>query len=201
MKSPTGENIKCPVCSSTDSTRTLWFYLKNEVLGKKNKNKYLWFSPDRIIKKKALKAGIELTIPEKRYMPNCYDENKKLPGGVFDVIIFSNQLQFLKNDEKALAELRRLLRTGGFVLIQTIVNPEMDRTYEQISTDDDRDRLKKFYEPGIRSMYGINFHKHLSRAGFDVEIINYADRLGEEAIQYYQLGSSYRNTIFKCKKP
>jgi hypothetical protein len=36
-------NICCPECNFHESTRTLWFYLSSEILGKKNKNRFLYF--------------------------------------------------------------------------------------------------------------------------------------------------------------
>ncbi len=195
------KSFVCSSCGSDDALRALWFYIKNEILGKKNKNKFLWFSPTSQIRKTLKRLDIDVSIPDAHYLPKLDNGGDKLQGGYFDVIVFSHELQYFEEDETILAELRRLLRTGGVVLIQTIVNPEMDRSYEQISTDDDRDRLRKYYEKGMRTMYGANFGKHLARAGFEVEAINYAERLGEGAITYYKLAQSYRNTIYKCKKP
>lgn len=197
------KNAVCPVCRSTEADRVLWFYLTNEVLGKKNKRKFLYFSPHPVILKKMQGYDIDPEIATKDYFILHQFENKekRLKGGVYDVIIFSRQLEFLDDDELVLAELRRLLRTGGFVVLQTIVNPEMDRTYEHIVNDEDRDRLKQYFEPGVVSIYGVNFHKHLAKAGFKVEVIDFAHRLGEGAIDYYRLGNGVRETIYKCKKP
>ena len=45
-----------------------------------------------------------------------------------------------------------------------------------------------------------HFCKFLIRAGFDVEIIQYAYQLGDGAKKYYRLEDNYRSTIYKCKK-
>ena len=196
------ENALCPGCGSIESTRTLWFYMTNEVLGKKNKNKFLYFAPEKAILKRLREYDINLDIAEFDYFQLLDSENiSKFQGGVYDVIIFSHLIQYVKNDMQAFHELRRLLRPGGFVILQTIINQEMDRTYEHINTLEDRDRLKNFFEPGVESIYGANFHKHLIKAGFKVEVIDYADQLGSDAQSYYRLGNGERELIFKCKKP
>ena len=196
------ENALCPGCGSIESTRTLWFYLTNEVLGKKNKNKFLYCSPEKAILKRLEKYEIDLNTKELVYFHTLGNkELSSLQGGVYDVIIFSQLIQFVKDDIKVFHELRRLLRPGGFVLIQTIINPKMDRTYEHIETPEDQDRLRNFFEPGVESIYGANFYKHLTKAGFSVETIDYADQLGDEARKYYSLGDGQRELIFKCKKP
>jgi SAM-dependent methyltransferase len=194
-------NALCPYCRSTEADRTIWFYLTNEVIGLKNKSRFLYVDPHPILLKKLKQNNIQVEVLDKSYFNHEIYRNHKVQGGIYDVIIFSHQLQYMKNDEACLEELKRLLRTGGIALIQTIVHPEMDRTYEHINTSDDRDRLKEYYEPGIESVYGVNFHKHLKKAEFKIEIIDFAQLLGESATQYYCLGNGDREKIYKCKKP
>lgn len=195
------QNAMCPACASLESTRALWFYLTNEVLGKKNKNKFLYVNPEKSVLKRLKDYEITLDTVSLSAVDNKHEsKSTALKGGFYDVIIFSHQLEYVKDDIFVLMELRRLLRQGGFILVQTIINPHMDRTYEHIITDEDRDRLNKFFEPGVESIYGENFYKHLSKTGFQVEIIDYADRLGHIARKYYSLGNGDRELIFKCKK-
>lgn len=203
VKAPYRPNAKCPYCRSTEADRVLWFYLSNEILAQKNKKKFLYVGPHPHTLGKLKLRGIQADTLQLEYFTMNQHEiaGTRLRGGIYDVVVFSHQLQFLTNDDAVFAELKRLLRTGGLILIQTIVHPGMDRTYEQISTPEDRDRLKEYYEPGAKSIYGINFHKHLRRAGFQVSIIDFAQQLGEGAIGYYGLGNGVRETIYQCKKP
>jgi SAM-dependent methyltransferase len=194
-------NAKCPVCDSLESTRTLWFYLSNEVLGRKNKNKFLYFSPEPAIFEKLKQFNIELNESTFEYFNNLQVPGfEKLIGGRYDVIIFSNLLQYVKDEHSVFNELKRLLRPGGFVIIITLINWEMDRTYENPVNDEDRDRLQQFFEPGLERVYGADFQKRLLKAGFGVEAIDYADQLGTVAREYYRLGDGTREMIFKCKK-
>jgi SAM-dependent methyltransferase len=195
-------NALCPGCYSLESTRVLWFYLKNEVLGQKNKQRLLCIDTDRVLSAKLM----ELDIPHEICKPEYFSRlerlasNEKLKGGYFDVILCSHVLEFQPNDELVFEELRRCLRPGGFVLVQTIINWEMDRAYEDPKTAEDKARLAKYYEPGVQRIYGSDFKKQLAKAGFKVEKIDYADQLGSSAKAYYQLGDGTREMIFKCKK-
>jgi len=194
-------NARCPECGSLESTRTLWFYLSNEVLGKKNKNKFLYFSPEPVLYEKLKNFTIQLEEQSLEYFNNLHNAGfEKLQGSRYDVIIFSHQLQYVKDDQAVFNELNRLLRPGGFVVILTLVNWEMDRTYEKPVTDEDRDRLRLLFEPGLERVYGADFQKRLVKAGFGVEAIDYADQLGSFAREYYRLGDGSREMIFKCKK-
>jgi SAM-dependent methyltransferase len=195
------ENVRCPECGSLESGRVLWFYLTNEVLGKKNKNRFLYFSPDKVIIEKLQHYPIETEIAYPEYFDRLADSNfEKLPGGKFDVIIFVHLLQMVKDEQVVFTELRRLLRTGGFVIVMTLVNWEMDRTYLKPVTDEDKDRLKNYYTPGLERVYGSDVGKRILKAGFEVETIDFAEQLGNAARKYYRLGEGSREIIFKCKK-
>jgi SAM-dependent methyltransferase len=195
------DNAKCPVCGSLESTRTLWFYLSNEVLGRRNKNKFLYFSPEPAIFEKLTQYKIELGEYNYSYFNDLLVPGfEKLQGSRYDVIIFSHLLQFMKDEQTVFSELKRLLRPGGFVIIISLINWGMDRTYENPVTDEDRDRLHRFFEPGLERVFGADFQKRLSKAGFDVEAVDYADQLGAVAREYYRLGDGAREMIFKCKK-
>lgn len=202
-KLPYRRNARCPYCHSLEADRVLWFYLTNEIIGKKNKKRFLYIDPQQPILNKLEQLNINVDIESRNTFINRLipSNRKKDQGSIYDVVIFSQQLQFIGNEDLVLAELKRLLRTGGIILLQTIVNPNMDRAYENIETAEDRDRLKNFYQPGIKSIYGINLSKQLTKAGFKVEVIDFAQQLGESAIEYYRLGNSSREIIYKCKKP
>lgn len=196
------ENASCPECYSLESTRLLWFYLKNEVLGQKNKNNFLCFDSEPILIEKLKKHNINPEQSDLNYLNRLSEiqPENKLKGGKTDVIIFSHVLEYVKKEDEVFEELKRLLRTGGFLLIQTIVNWEMERAYENPKTSEDKDRLNKYFEPGTQRIYGSDFKKLLVRAGFKVEKIDYADQLGTSAKAYYRLGDGAREMIFKCKK-
>jgi SAM-dependent methyltransferase len=192
----------CPACGSVESSRLIWLYLTNEVLGKKNKKKFLLCSPEPVLLKKMKKHDIDLAIVQRDDLISPQPKNsRQLTGGVFDVILFLHQLEYLDESEEVLPVLKRLLRPGGFVLIQTLVNQAMDRKYDKIVSDEDRDRLKEFMKPGVKRVFGSDLQKTLSKAGFMVETIDYGSRLGSAAVQYYQLGKGQHELIYKCKKP
>lgn len=194
-------NAQCPNCKSLESSRALMFYLCDEVLGQKNKKRFLYFEPEKVVVDKLSSKDVRVEKSDILYLnsltENCSD---RLSGGEKDVIICSHVLQYTKDDEGALQELKRLLRPGGIILIVTLINWEMDRSYENPSSNEDRERLDEFFEPGVERVYGANFFKILVKAGFEVEAIDYAERLGDNAQKYYQLGTADREMIFKCRK-
>ena len=199
---PLRSNAMCPNCYSLESTRVLWFYLSDEVIGKKNKNNFLYFEPESALLGKLKQTSVDIITSNLDYLNsiNHLEQGEKLKGGKADVIIFSHVLEFAEDEEAVFEELKRLLRPGGFVLIQTIINWEMDRSYENPSTWEDKDRLNEYFTPGVERIYGADVAKHLVKAGFKVEVIDYSEQLGSAANSYYRLGNGAREMIFKCKK-
>ncbi|MFA9390757.1 MAG: methyltransferase domain-containing protein [Prolixibacteraceae bacterium] len=192
----------CPNCYSLESTRLLWFYLSDEVLGRKNKNNVLYFEAEKAVLNRLLANGIKVEVAGLKYLNQLNSEKRqadRLMGGQFDVVLLSHVLEFTNDENSVFEELKRLLRPGGFVLLQTAINWEMDRSYQLPQTTEDQERLKKYFVPGVQRIFGSNLENQLIKAGFDVEKIDYADQLGGAAIKYYQLGSN-GEIIFKCKK-
>ena len=194
-------NGKCPICGSKAADRILWLYLQNEVTASKTKKHYLFFEHNTFIADKIFNTDLQVDIIsfESTFQADKIF-NEKIKERKYDVIIFAHLLEKTEDEQYALAKLRNLLRNGGYLLIMTIVNQHMDRTYEKPATSEDKERLGRYYVRGVKRVYGNNVAKHLAKAGFEVEAIDYADQLGNAARTYYQLGEDSEEIIYKCKK-
>jgi SAM-dependent methyltransferase len=192
-------NSICPSCYSTEATRTLWFYLNDEILGQKSKRRFLYFNPEEPILRKMQQHPISITTASGALFESG-NQRWELEGYPFDVILFTHQLQYVPDDLEALKALYSMLRPGGVALVTTIVNPHMDRTYDNPETEEDMDRLSHYYEPGVRRVYSRDLKKRIEKCGFRVSEIDYADLLGEAARNYYSLGNGDREIIYFCKK-
>jgi SAM-dependent methyltransferase len=192
-------NAICPSCYSTEATRTLWFFLNDEILGQKNKRRFLYFNPEEPILRKLQLQPISVTTASGALFESG-NKRWELEGYPFDVILFIQQLQYVPDDMEALKALYSMLRPGGVAIVTTLVNPSMDRTYDHPETEEDIDRLSTYYEPGVRRVYSRELIKRIEKSGFRVSVVDYADLLGEAARNYYSLGNGDREMIYICKK-
>jgi len=197
------ENARCPVCGSLERYRLIYIYLKN---------KTNIFGPPL---KKMLHTAPELLLAEKflsnryiDYVSSDIDPGKtgamikidltdiSMADNTVDVIISSHVLEHIIDDKKALSEMFRILKPGGWALI--LVPIISDRTFVSSEIKDEKDRIRLYGKEDHVRGYGLDFKELLQDTGFKVEIINYAKELSDTEIQY--LGLLKEDYIFHCRK-
>ena len=92
------------------------------------------------------------------------------PDESFDVIYCSHVLEHVPEDRKAMAEFHRLLKPGGWAVINVPVTEES--TFEDPSVTDPEERLRLFGQKDHVRRYGRDYLDRLRAAGFQVEIVS-----------------------------
>ena len=162
----------CPNCGSLSRTRRLWDLMQSEFL--KKDISILDFSPSRSFYRK-LKNQKNISyfstdlsgdfIADYQYNITQIDSK----DSTFDLIICFHVLEHIENDGKAMAELFRVLRTGGKCIIQTPFK-EGD-IYEDFSLTTEAERLYHFGQIDHVRIYSINgLSQRLMEHGFRVEV-------------------------------
>ncbi len=91
---------------------------------------------------------------------DCSDE-------CFDAIVCHHVLEHVPNDRKALSELYRVLKSGGWASIQVPI--KRDTTFEDAEANDPESRMKYYGQADHVRIYGGDFIDRLRSAGFTVE--------------------------------
>ena len=104
-----------------------------------------------------------------------------LPDASFDAIICSHVLEHVDRDRDALAELRRVVAPGGWVLLMVPQDLGRAETYEDAAITDPAARRAAYWQDDHVRLYGRDFADRIRAAGFDVEVIVMADALGPAA--------------------
>jgi SAM-dependent methyltransferase len=197
-------NVECPYCGSLERIRNLLFYVQNETDLLTGKYRLLHFAPEwaliPIFKKNKKLEYITADIN-----PNLADYqvdimNIPFPDNSFDYIICSHVLGHVPDEKKAIAELYRVLKTGGTALVATLIDLTNPHTFETNEADAPQKRLQYYSEPDLFRLHGTDFGERLAQGGFNVETINYPLLLGQEITQKYALGDGSRELIYKCSK-
>lgn len=117
----------------------------------------------------------------------------------FDVILCSHVLEHIADDQRAMGELFRVLKPGGWAILQSPVDSGRARTFEDpnIVTPEDRERV--FGHSDHVRIYGHDYKDRLDQAGFTVQLDEYGRDLGAEAIRRYSLRKDAE--IYLCTKP
>ncbi len=136
------KNMLCPNCLSTDRDRLIYFYLTTKKELRQKKLILLHIAPEPSLKK-YLKSFSNITYCsgdkfEKRYQGFYYDKETlnldltrlQYPNEKFDIIICNHVLEHIKEDDKALQEIKRVLKPDGWAILQVPIAKENQNTIE-----------------------------------------------------------------------
>lgn len=117
----------------------------------------------------------------------------------YDVAFCNHVMEHVDNDIKAMKEIRRVLRPGGWAIIQIpLFRPLRETTYEDASITNPRDREKAFGQDDHVRLYGLDYADRLRSAGFDVTEDDFVNSFSQEEQNRFALPNN--EPIFFCKK-
>ena len=196
------KNALSPSTYSLERHRILWLYLKNETNVFSKKIKLLHFAPEAAfhgIFKKSNNISydtIDLNSPLAKIKADIC--NLPLEDNTYDFILCNHVLEHINDDIKAMSELYRVLKKGGIGIFQIPIDINRDKTFEDSSIKDPKERNKVFGQYDHVRIYGMDYYDRLRSVGFSVEQIKYADNLTKDEIKKYCLNSN--EIIPVCKK-
>ena len=197
------ENAMCPNCFSLERTRVLLEYLKNETNLFTQSLKLLHIAPERCLFDKIKTLNIEYIDGDINPVlaRNVIDITKiKYPDNYFDLIICSHVLGHISDEQKAVKELKRVLSVNGKALIMTVIDPNLEHTFEDETIITPKDRLEKYGEFDLVRRHGLDFDKRLERAGFKVRKVDYRKSIPSDLKAKLCVGNGNRELIFECTK-
>lgn len=116
-----------------------------------------------------------------------------------DIIFCNHVLEHVEDDMKALSEMRRVLKPGGWAILQVpFFYPLPKTTYEDKSITDPKEREKEFGQDDHVRMYGEDYGARLASSGFQVMEERLIDELSEAEKKRYALPD--KEIIFKVVK-
>lgn len=119
--------------------------------------------------------------------------------GRFDVVLCSHVLEHVNDDLRALRELLRVTRPGGFVAVLVPIDVSLTETLEGVSSSDPRDRWRHYGQGDHVRMYShAGLLERLGAAGFEVQVLVAAD-LGLSAL--YRCGIGLTGAVFLATRP
>ncbi len=105
----------------------------------------------------------------------------------FDVILCNHVLEHIPNDEKAMQELFRIMKKGGWGVFQIPQDIKRKTTFEDDSITDKKERAKIFGQYDHVRIYGLDYFDKLREVGFDIEAVDLTSELPKKEIEKYRL--------------
>ncbi|MDP3354233.1 MAG: methyltransferase domain-containing protein, partial [Flavobacteriaceae bacterium] len=116
----------------------------------------------------------------------------------FDVVFCNHVLEHIIDDQKAMSELYRVMKKGGFGIFQVPQDLNLEKTFEDFTITNPKERAIHFGQYDHVRIYGQDYFKRLENAGFEVHQINLSTELSPELINQYKLTEN--EILPYCKK-
>jgi SAM-dependent methyltransferase len=185
------EGVLCPRCFSLERHRLLWLFLKNRTDFFSSPLKVLHVAPEQCFFKRfrEMKNLWYITADLESPLADVKLDVQSMPfnNDTFDVVICNHVLEHVEDDGKAIAEIRRILKPGGYAIMQVPFNSSMEKTYEDTSITDPLEREKHFRQKDHLRLYGKDYPERVAKYGLRINHVNYIDEVTEEMRQRYVL--------------
>lgn len=196
------ENVLSPSTLSLERHRLLWLYLKNETELFKRDLKLLHFAPEQAFYKRFRKfPNLEYTTTDLNSpLADVKADICDLPfeNDSFDFILCNHVLEHIPDDTKAMQELYRVLKPGGTAILQIPQDLKREKTFQDDSITDPRERARIFGQYDHVRVYGRDYFDKLRQIGFKVEEADYTSQLSDSEIDKYRLANG--EIIPLCRK-
>lgn len=185
------ENALSPGTLSLERHRQMWLYLQNETDFFTKNLKVLHIAPEQEFLRR-FKAMHNLDYTSADLFSPIVDVKADvldLPfeDESFDVVICNHVLEHIEDDAKAMGELYRVMKKGGWGILQVPMKNSLEKTYEDFTITDPKERQKHFGQYDHVRWYGMDYFDRLRRAGFQAEANYYSKHFSAEEIRRYGL--------------
>jgi len=182
---------KCPHCGSLERHRLLWLFLQRDTdMFQQNGKKMLHVAAEPCLENHFRKIcgknylTTDLCDPEAMMKMDITDI--KYPDETFDIIMCNHVLEHIPDDIKAMSELYRVLKNGGWAVLQ-VPMADMEKTYEDELITSEAGRLEAFGQGDHVRLYGKDYADRLKSAGFNVKITGLSEVAAKDEIKRMRL--------------
>ena len=197
-------NALCPNCLALERHRLMWLYLQDKTNFFKEPADILHIAPELCFIKrfKKIHGNRYLTADIESPLADVKLDVLNIPfdSDTFDIVFCNHVMEHVSDDFKAMSEIFRVLRPGGWAIIQIpLFYPLKDATYEDETIVEPKGREKAFGQSDHVRMYGKDYSDRLRSQGFEVTEDWLAKSLPKAVAEKYAL--PFDEPIFFCRKP
>ena len=187
-------NVLSPSTLSLERHRLLWLYLTRKTQFFEKRLKVLHVAPEQAFYKhfKKLKNLEYITTDLYSPLADIKADICKLPfeDKSFDVILCNHVLEHIVDDTKAMQELFRVLKVGGWGVFQVPQDVNRKKTYSDDTITDPKERTRIFGQYDHVRIYGMDYFEKLQNIGFEVKQIPCKEISTEHEIERFRLNST-----------
>ncbi|OZB84548.1 MAG: SAM-dependent methyltransferase [Halothiobacillus sp. 13-55-253] len=202
-----GSNLKafeCPWCGCHDRERHIFMYMTAAGLLPDLSGKHvLRFAPEKRLAPKIQAASAERYIrcdlfPQSEDVIQVDMLNIPFDEASFDLLIANHVLEHVSDDARALQEITRVLKPGGFAILQTPFCAKLHATWEDAGIDNDQARREAYGQEDHVRLYGGNIFQRFSSFGLTSSVKTHAELLPD--IDPDEFGINHKEPFFLFQK-
>jgi SAM-dependent methyltransferase len=197
------QNAICWRCGAHERQRALWLYLERHPKLLSRAGELLHFAPEWCLERR-LRA-----VPGLRYQTADLDPRLgelqlditdiALPDGSVGAILCSHVLEHIEDDRAAIAELARVLKPGGWLLVMVPLDVEREETWEDPTIVEPAERERAFWQYDHVRLYAPDLAERLRAPGLEVERVRWTRELGAALAARHRLLDA--DDVFHCVRP
>ncbi|TDU42838.1 methyltransferase family protein [Gelidibacter sediminis] len=184
-------NVLSPSTLSLERHRLLWLYLKRDTDFFSAPKKVLHFAPEQAFYKRfrAMKHLDYVTTDLHSPLADVKADICNLPfkDNEYDIILCNHVLEHIPDDTKAMQELYRIMKPGGYGIFQIPLDINRVETFEDDTITDQKERAAIFGQYDHVRIYGRDYFDKLRTIGFTVEEVDYTATLSDADVLRYCL--------------
>jgi SAM-dependent methyltransferase len=171
------KNVRCPNCGSNQRTRLLHLFFEFRTGIYRRNVRVLHISPKRPLAE-VLRSHRNIDHVCGALFPERFSDfnavkvdvtNIEFDEAEFDVVICNHVLEHVQEDDTAMGEMYRVLRPGGFAVLQVPLALDRETSLEDPSVVEKKDRIRAYGQKDHLRLYGLDYFESLGKAGFRVE--------------------------------
>ena len=196
------ENAIAPDTMSLERHRLMWLFMKEKTNLFTAELKFLHIAPEYCFIKifKGMKnldyITADLISPwadVKMDVHNIpFDENS------FNVVICNHVLEHVDDANKVMKEFYRVMKPGGWGIFQVPIDINNKETIEDKNVIDPNERERLYWQSDHLRLFGLDYGKKLSEAGFKVTESDFINELSDDLVERYALPKG--EIVYFCQK-
>lgn len=186
------ENVLCPYDLTLERHRLMWLYLKNHSsFLSAEKLEVLHIAPEQCFYQR-FKDQVNLNYLTGDLVSPLADihfdlHSIPLEDNRFDVVFCNHVLEHVDDALQCMKELYRVLKPGGFGIMQVPQDFTRETTFEDPTITSPEEREKHYWQKDHVRLFGKDYPEWLRKAGFTVTEFLPEQHYSKEKIERYRL--------------
>ncbi len=184
-------DVRCPGCGSMERHRILWLYLQQRTDLLTGRHRVLHMAPEsgiqRLLRRLPNLDYVAADLASPLADVHCDVQALPFEDDSFDVVICNHVLEHVPDDRRAMAELARVTRPGGWAVLMCPIARDRTTTLEDPAVTTADERLRVYGQEDHLRLYGADYRERLQRAGFVVTVERFLDELAPEVVERHRL--------------